>query len=132
MYRYSRSSLNHLKTCRYEHQHLFTNVLKYFDHTIIQGHRTAQQHKQYLLEGKTKVSYQRSKHSPNPSNAVDVAPYPIRWKDYRGFYVFAGVVMAVAEDLNYSDHLRWGGDWDRDGRYDDQTFYDLVHWEWID
>jgi peptidoglycan L-alanyl-D-glutamate endopeptidase CwlK len=47
---------------------------------------------------------------------VDVAPYPIDWEDYEKFYWFGG-------------YIRWGGDWDGDGDFKDQTLVDLVHWE---
>ena len=132
MYRYSRISRARLDTCIPELQDLFEAVLQFNDHSIIQGYRTEKQHYTYMLEGKTKVPYSRTYHRFNPSKAIDVAPYPIRWKDQGAFYVFAGVVMTIAKEKGYAPYLRWGGDWDRDGQYNDQTFYDLVHWEWRD
>jgi hypothetical protein len=58
---------------------------------------------------------------------VDVAPYPIRWEDYEKFYWFGGYVKGVADSLGLE--IRWGGDWDGDGDFKDQTLVDLVHWE---
>lgn len=132
MNKYSRTSIERLSTCNNQLQTLFRKVLPYHDHKIIQGHRTEAQHKMYMLEGKTKVNYSQTYHRFNPSKAVDVAPFPIRWNDSGSFYVFAGVVKAVAQDLGIWGNLRWGGDWDRDGQYNDQSFNDLVHWEWHD
>lgn len=68
-----------------------------------------------------------SKHLALPSRAVDVAPYPINWGDKKRFYHFAGYVQGLAAQLGIS--LRWGGDWDGDNDLNDQTFFDLVHFE---
>jgi peptidoglycan L-alanyl-D-glutamate endopeptidase CwlK len=46
------------------------------------------------------------------------------------FYYLAGMVKERARNLNIS--IRWGGDWDGDYRFFDQTFYDLVHFELVD
>ena len=40
---------------------------------------------------------------------------------------FAGYVQGVAEQLGIK--IRWGGDWDSDFDFKDQTFNDLVHFE---
>ncbi len=39
-------------------------------------------------------------------------------------------MLAAAHDLGIE--LRWGGDWDRDAEFDDQTFNDLPHFELYD
>ena len=59
--------------------------------------------------------------------AVDVAPYPIDWDDTDRFYHFAGYVFGIAESMGI--HLRWGGDWDSDFTFTDQSFHDLPHFE---
>ena len=67
--------------------------------------------------------------------AVDVAPYPLDWKNIHKFYLFAGFVLGIVEAINANPHLndkikiRWGGDWDSDYDLNDQTFNDLVHFE---
>ena len=67
--------------------------------------------------------------------AVDVAPWPIDWKNVKRFYWFAGFVMGTAERLKVEDKMhhsvRWGGDWDHDGDFDDQRLLDLVHFELV-
>jgi peptidoglycan L-alanyl-D-glutamate endopeptidase CwlK len=60
-------------------------------------------------------------------NAVDLAPYPIDWKNTKRFYHFAGIVLGVATEMGI--RIRWGGDWDMDDDLDDQSFMDLVHFE---
>jgi peptidoglycan L-alanyl-D-glutamate endopeptidase CwlK len=52
---------------------------------------------------------------------------PLDWKDMKRFYYLAGIVKAVA--LARKVKIRWGGDWDGDHDFKDQTFNDLVHFE---
>jgi hypothetical protein len=65
-----------------------------------------------------------------PSRAVDVAPYPIDWNDFKRFYHFAGIVRAVAHQRGVK--IRWGGDWDSDFDFKDERFLDLPHFELVD
>ena len=60
-------------------QELFNEVIKYFDCTLIQGHRGEEEQNKYFDEGKSKVRYPNGRHNARPSNAVDVVPYPIDW-----------------------------------------------------
>ena len=76
------------------------------------------------------MQYPNGKHNQKPSLAIDVSPYPINWRDTKRFYYFAGVVKAAAYSLGLN--IRWGGDWDSDNDFNDQTFMDLVHFELID
>jgi peptidoglycan L-alanyl-D-glutamate endopeptidase CwlK len=95
--------------------------------SILEGYRTPARQKELYDAGKSKVKAGGSKHNVMPSQAVDVAPYPLDWDDRGRFYIFAGVVKAIAS--KYGVKMRYGGDWDGDGRTTDQTFYDLGHFE---
>lgn len=64
-----------------------------------------------------------------PSNAVDIAPYPLDWSDSLAFARLAGFVQAVADSMGIA--VRWGGDWDQDGKSKDERFLDLVHFELV-
>ena len=70
-----------------------------------------------------------SRHNYYPSLAVDVAPYPIDWKDLRAFAAVAKIVQEEAEALGID--IRWGGDWDRDGEWKDERFLDMPHYELV-
>ena len=130
---FSKRSLDRLETCDDRLQSIMKEVIKHYDCTIIQGHRTAEEHAQYLAEGRTKVPYEKTMHRFTPSLAVDAAPYPIpekwgeKWIDRVKFYEFAALVRYEA--AKHGVNIRWGGDWDGDGDYSDQTFSDLVHFE---
>ena len=77
------------------------------------------------------------KHNLNPPEAFDIYPYPIDLsndlKTRARFYYMAGIVMQCARELYAKgeiEHvLRWGGDWDQDSDFTDQTFDDLPHFE---
>jgi peptidoglycan L-alanyl-D-glutamate endopeptidase CwlK len=111
-------------------------VLKYYDHSILCGHRGREEQEKAFKEKKTKVIYPHSKHNKLPSMAVDVAPYPIKWdnKHLNRFYCFAGFVLGAAYQLKkqgvISHDIGWGGDWDGDRDFSDQNFNDLVHF-WL-
>ena len=133
---FGKTSRERLETCHPNLQIIMNDVVKIFDITILQGHRTPEEHAKYLKEGRTKVEYQDSKHSRNPSLAVDIAPWPIprdwgehSFKGLARFYYMAGIVKGIAQSRNIK--IRWGGDWNGNNIFTDQKFDDLVHFELI-
>lgn len=75
----------------------------------------------------------KSSHAADPedglSKAVDIAPWPIDWKNSKRFNNLAVHVMAVAKRLNVK--IRWGRDWDMDGRYEEKGETDGPHFELV-
>lgn len=108
-------------------QRLFNEVIKVIDCSVIKGYRGKAEQNKAHAEGKSGLKFPRSKHNRVPSLAVDVVPWPLDWRDTKRFYKFGELVVGVAKDLDIP--LRWGGDWDGDGDYKDQSFNDLVHFE---
>lgn len=129
MYKYSKSSLRKLESCCVDLQIIFMHVIRICDVTILWGHRQGREQNQLFKAGKSKVLYPNSKHNSTPSKAIDVAPYPINWKDLFSFYYLGGLVKGIA--LERGIGIRWGGDWDSDNDFNDQTFNDLCHFEVI-
>ena len=127
MPRFGRRSRKNLETCHEDLQELFNEVIKYFDCTVIQGHRGKEEQNKYFDEGKSKVKYPNGRHNANPSNAVDVVPYPIDWKDTDRMYYFAGFVKGIAYKMGIP--IRWGGDWNDNTEVKDTNFKDLPHFE---
>lgn len=127
---FNTTSAERLASCDVRLQNLFNEVVKTFDCTIIEGHRTKEKQNEYFEQGKSKLRWPEGKHCSDPSKAVDVAPY-INGKpswDSRHCLYFAGYVMATAKNMGIS--VRWGGDWDMDNEaMTDQTFQDLLHYE---
>lgn len=137
MPKYSQNSLERLGQVDPKLIHVFSNVIRYCDHTILTGHRTEEVQQQMYDSQRSKVQWPNSKHNSKPSKAVDASPYPIpknwgedHWKDMAKFYAFAAVVQYEARRLGYK--IRFGGDWDQDGDFTDQKFDDLVHFELVE
>jgi len=128
MPRYSQTSIDRLNTCCEELQQTMRRVIQFYDHTILEGRRGEDAQNHYFKTGKSKLRYPKSKHNSTPSLAVDAAPWPIDWDDMEAFYYFGGTVIAAGFSLGH--RIRWGGDWDMDGDFHDQTFMDLVHFEY--
>lgn len=133
---FSEASKEKLATCSHLLRVLFGRVIEVVDCTILEGHRGQELQDRYFAEGKSKVRWPDGAHNDRFSRAVDAAPYPILWpdpklktyaKDLARWYYFGGVVKGVASGLGIS--IRWGGDWDSDNVFNDQTFDDLPHFE---
>jgi len=127
MPQFGKRSRERLETCHPKLQELLNEVVKNYDCSVLQGNRSKEEQDEYFNTGRSKVQYPNSKHNSMPSLAVDVAPYPIDWENTNRFYHFAGYVLGIADKLGID--LRWGGDWDSDKDFSDQTFNDLPHFE---
>lgn len=132
MPKFSRKSRANLETAHMDLVALFNRVVRNYDCTILEGRRT--QNRQIELKRQGKSQTLNSKHvavPPERSRAVDVAPYPISFsnspKNVARYYHFAGYVLCMADRLSIP--LRWGGDWDGDKDFSDQSFNDLLHFE---
>lgn len=135
MPKFSQESFSKLSTCHMELQALLYEVVRSFDCSVLEGYRNEEDQERAFENGKTKLHYPNGKHNANPSMAVDVAPYPVDWKNLKRFYFFAGYVLGIAERMKaegkMTHSIRWGGDWDSDKDITDQSFNDLVHFELV-
>ena len=130
MAKFSKSSLDKLKTCDKRLQLVFNEVIKTVDCSILEGHRGKTRQNTLYFEGKAKVKYPKGRHNASPSRAVDVVPYPVDWEDRERFHLFAGFVIGTASQLGIK--LRWGGDWNINWFVDDNKFDDFPHFEVVD
>lgn len=128
---FSNDSKKQLETCDCRIQEILNDAIKFYDFKIIEGHRSKEKHIENVKNGATDLEideYHKSKHSTFPSQAVDIAPYPVDWNDTKRFIYLAGIIHGIALQKGYS--IRWGGNWDMDNTIiDDQNFQDLVHFE---
>ena len=108
------------------------------DFTIVWGYRGEAEQNALEASGASHKRYPESKHNREArgepeSWALDFAPWVdgrIYWEDTHMFAVVAGVFMAVAAlRPGPPIELRWGGDWDSDGKTTDQTLMDWGHIE---
>ena len=94
-------------------------ALKEFDFSVVCGFRNEESQNYAYDNGFSKKRWPNSKHNVSPSIAVDVAPYPINWKDAVAFCQLAKIIKRIADELMIE--VTWGGDW--------VHFPDLAHWE---
>ena len=119
MYKYSRRSQANLLSCHIKLQVIFNQVLQVMDCSVLSGSRTLEEQNRLYDDGKSQLKYPESSHNLYPSEAVDVAPYPIDWNDKNRFAQLAGVAKGIASMIGVN--LSWGGDW--------EDFEDLGHFE---
>jgi len=109
------------------------------DFTVLEGVRTPQRQRQLYAQGRTrpgpKVTWTlNSRHFINPAtgygHAVDLAPYPIDWEGPTRFPKFDAIsraMFAASKELGIA--IRWGADWDRDGKPRERGETDSPHFE---
>ena len=106
-------------------------AIEAMDFTVLDGVRTPEEQAINVARGKSKTL--NSKHLPQPdgySHAVDLAPWPVNWRDTEMFVFLAGVMWACA--FQQGVKLRWGGNWDMDNSTLDERFRDFGHFELVD
>lgn len=140
MPQFSARSTDRLVTADRALQRVFRLVVMRYDCSILCGHRGQVEQSIAYAERRSHAMWPDSPHNTLPARAVDVAPYPIDWgesgsterrrKAIARFYHFAGYVLSTAEREGVA--LCWGGDWDCDRDFSDQSFDDLVHFELAD
>ncbi|MDO9858959.1 M15 family metallopeptidase [Glaesserella parasuis] len=100
------------------------------DFRVIEGLRTKERQQQLFKQGATKTM--NSRHLTG--HAVDLAPIvavegkaAIPWNDKSKFKDVAKAMFQAAKELNVT--IRWGGDWNENGKSEDEKFYDGPHFE---
>lgn len=104
------------------------------DFTVIEGVRTQARQDKLYAQGRTapgpKVTWTRiSNHFINKKtgygHAVDL--YPGTWTDLTKFDHMARAMFQAAAELKIP--IRWGADWDRDGKWRERGESDSPHFE---
>lgn len=88
----------------------------------------------YTKPGAAKVTWlsnpYNSKHRKNAQGvgeAIDLLPAPYDWKDTKPFDLVAKAMFAAAKELGVD--IRWGADWDEDGKPREKGETDSPHFE---
>lgn len=156
MARYSQESKDQLATTHPDLQRVLNRCVRRFDNKVLEGKRTSEQQAENVRKRVSKTMFSRHlpEHSEDPAqgvDAVDAAPYPVRWpkprppegatekefiawmKDWARFYHWGGYVLGRADEMfergEISKPIHWGGDWDGDRDVHDQDFNDLPHFQ---
>ena len=146
MYKYGEKSAFRLSSCHPDIQKIFNEVIKFYDVSILEGHRTAEKQKEYYDKGLSKLDgvTQKSKHQSIPSMAIDVMPYKKGTNPFtdkggsESFFYLAGIIKMVALYLynkgEITHKIRWGGDFNGDEIFNEKyngKFLDLPHFELV-
>ena len=108
------------------------------DFMVLEGVRTPARQAELFAQGRTKPGNKvtwtlKSNHFINPEtgfgHAVDIVPYPVDWNDLNKFDDMAAAVFAAAKKLGTT--IRWGADWDRDGKPREKGESDSPHFELV-
>lgn len=116
---FSKASQDKLSTCDSRLQEICNEAIKEYDFVVLCGHRDKEAQDLAFAQGNSKLEWPKSNHNTAPSVAVDLAPYPIDWKNLQRFRDLAAVMHKVAASKNIP--LVWGGEW--------KTFKDFPHFE---
>lgn len=134
---FSKISKQRLLTCDGRLRAICDEAIKVTDFMVVCGHRSKEEQEKAFIEKKTKLRFPNSKHNSMPSKAVDLAPVKYKdgrayvdWNNLDAFKELAGVILSVAKQQNVK--LRWGGDWNMNGKTTDERFIDMPHYELID
>jgi hypothetical protein len=103
------------------------SAIKVIDFAVIQGHRNQTAQDRLYHTGKSTLLWPNSNHNFSPSQAFDFCPWPVDWSDREQFTYVAGIIVGVGAAMGVP--LRWGGDWNLDGRLSNNAFDDLGHIE---
>lgn len=145
MAQFSKQSLERLATCHPDIVKICNLVIHEYDFTVLEGSRSDLLQQKYFKEGKSKLDgiNKRSKHQVTKleplSMAIDISPYPVDFsnnhKKLARFYQLSGFMFMASKflyDIGEIKHLlRWGGDWNSNFSFDDNSFDDLPHFELV-
>ena len=142
---YGRRSLENIETCSKPLQRIAHRAMEIaerlnLDLTCPEGIRGEEEQNEAYRTKRSKVKFPGSRHNKKPSQAIHILPYPTLWptdkhkektkaKLLGRFYIVATIVRIVAKEEKVD--IRWGGDWNRDGRIMDNDFDDLGHFETV-
>ncbi len=137
-FNFSRRSFQRLNTCHDDIIAVCNELILITDFTVITGRRTQEEQFHLFKSGRERfkgtwevvnrkkvVTYKDgfkrlSRHQTEHgevSTAIDLAPYPIRWKNIERFQFLAGAFLGIAHRLQMQEiiysQFEWGGHWKR-------------------
>lgn len=132
-YKFGKKSKELLATLHPDLQKVLNELIKYFEFSIIAGYRPREEQNAAFDSGASTKRWPESKHNKLPSDATDIAPYPINWKQRGRFLLLIGAALCIARQLKEKGEIqktiRAGADWNMNDNPDDESFIDLPHLE---
>lgn len=128
MARFGQKSLAILKEVHPLLRKVLEEAIKGCDFSINEGYRNQRDQEIAFKKKNTKAHFGQSAHNYKPCVAVDCLPFPFKgWDDSAGFKAVADHILATAKKLNVP--VRWGADWNMNGKTNDERFSDSPHFE---
>ena len=126
MYKFSKKSLVAIKELHPKLQAVVNEAIKTVDFTVLDARRGKIEQERAYRAKNSKARFGESAHNYSPAIAFDFVPYPLTWNEEK-FKPIAKAILAAAKKLNVP--IRWGADWDMDGKWSDEKFLDWGHFE---
>ncbi len=125
MPRFSTKSLDRLAECGMPLQRLMVRAIAKTDFSVLCGYRGKIEQDAAYKKGTSKLKFPNSKHNKTPSQAIDIAPYPLDWKDINSFIELSKIIKETWDEMPDEEKegwkLEWGGDW--------PSFKDYPHYQ---
>ena len=110
------------------------------DFLVLEGVRTPERQRELYAQGRTKpgrkvtwtLTSNHFRKADGFGHAVDLAPWPIDWEGptrFPKFDAIAKAMFAAADELGVQ--IRWGADWDQDGKPRERGETDSPHFELV-
>lgn len=105
------------------------------DFMVLEGVRTPERQKELYAQGRTKpgnvvtwtLTSNHFKQRDGYGHAVDLVPWPVDWNTTSKFDEMARAMKQAAAE--FKTNLRWGADWDQDGKPREKGESDSPHFE---
>jgi peptidoglycan L-alanyl-D-glutamate endopeptidase CwlK len=108
------------------------------DFSVLEGVRTPARQKELYAQGRTKpgqivtwtLTSNHFAKADGYGHAIDLVPYPVDWEGPARFPKFDAIAKAMftaSEEVGVP--IRWGADWDRDGKPRERGETDSPHFE---
>lgn len=105
------------------------------DFMVLEGVRTPERQKELYAQGRTKpgpkvtwtLTSNHFRKADGYGHAVDLCPFPVDWNTSSKFDAIAKAMFAAAEELEV--RIRWGKDWNQNGRPGEKGEADSPHFE---
>ena len=102
-------------------------AIKEVDFKILDATRGRAAQTKAYRQGHSKATFGNSAHNYVPAIAMDLFPAPYDWDNLKAFDDMARIVLRIAKEKGIP--LRWGGDWNMDGKKTTSDAWDKPHFE---
>lgn len=104
-FKYSKKSIERIEECDERLQLIAYELIHRMDVSVLCGHRNKKDQDAAFAAGKSRLRWPNGKHNKWPSQAIDIAPYPINWNNIKRFEVMLKHVTDIAKELKIKIRL---------------------------